>query len=185
MKAHFTRVGEAVATGTLPYISISIVIVLAILREGAEISLFLSGQYYVGIASGAELAAGSAIGFVAGAFVGILLYLGLIRISTRAFLQITSWLLALVVAGMIVQGIGFLSAAGMFEDLSYTLWDSSWILAEDNLLGKSMKALVGYTAQPSAIQLIAFIATMGFLALALKIAGRQQKRVAEAAVPAE
>lgn len=185
MKAHFTRVGEAVATGTLPYISISIVIVLAILREGAEISLFLSGQYYVGIASGAELAAGSAIGFVAGAFVGILLYLGLIRISTRAFLQITSWLLALVVAGMIVQGIGFLSAAGMFEDLSYTLWDSSWILAEDNLLGKSMKALVGYTAQPSAIQLIAFIATMGFLALALKIAGRPQKRVAEAAVPAE
>lgn len=184
MKAHFTRVGEAVAEGKLPYISISIVIALAILREGAEISLFLSGQYYSGIATAAELAAGSLIGFVAGSLIGVLLYLGLVRISTRVFLQITSWLLAFVVAGMVVQAIGFLSAAGMFEALSYTLWDTSWILAEDNIAGESLKALVGYTAQPSAIQMIAFVCTLTFLAGALRLAGRIPKK-AVSAVPAE
>ncbi|MCB1680934.1 MAG: FTR1 family protein [Alphaproteobacteria bacterium] len=172
MKAHFTRVGEAVAEGRLPYISISIVIALAILREGAEISLFLSGQYFSHVATVAELAAGSFIGVAGGSFVGALLYFGLIRISPRAFLQITSWLLALVVAGMIVQGVGSLTAAGAFESLSFTLWDTSWLLSEDNLAGRSLKALIGYTAQPSAIQLIAFVSTLVFLAIALKIAGR-------------
>ncbi len=184
MKAHFTSVGVAVAEGRLPYISISLVIALAILREGAEISLILSGQYYAQIATVSELAAGSLIGFIGGAAVGILLYLGLIKISTRAFLQITSWLLALVVAGMVVQGVGFLTAAGAFESLSFTLWDTSWLLAENNLAGESLKALVGYTAHPSAIQLIAFLATLSLLTVALKIAGRPVKRP-EAAVPAE
>ncbi len=184
MKAHFTRVGEAVADGRLPYISISIVIALAILREGAEISLFLSGQYYSQIATVSELAAGSLIGFIGGSVVGILLYLGLIQISTRAFLQVTSWLLALVVAGMVVQGVGFLTAADNFQSLSFTLWDTSWLLPEDNLAGESLKALVGYTAQPSAIQLIAFLATLLLLTVALKIAGRPAKRP-EVAIPAE
>lgn len=184
MKAHFTSVGKAVAEGRLPYFSISVVIALAILREGAEISLFLSGQYYAQIATVSELAAGSLIGFVGGTVIGLLLYFGLIQISTRAFLQITSWLLALVVAGMVVQGVGFLTAAGAFESLSFTLWDTSWLLAEDNIAGESLKALVGYTAQPSAIQLIAFLATLSLLTVALKIADRPVKRP-EAAVSAE
>ncbi|MBK9586195.1 MAG: FTR1 family protein [Alphaproteobacteria bacterium] len=184
MKAHFTRVGEAVAEGRLPYISISIVIALAILREGAEISLFLSGQYYSQIATVSELMAGSLIGFVGGSVVGILLYLGLIQISTRAFLQVTSWLLALVVAGMVVQAVGFLTAADNFQSLSFTLWDTSWLLSEENLAGESLKALVGYTAQPSAIQLIAFVVTLVFLTVALKFAGRPVKK-AEAFVSAE
>lgn len=182
MKAHFTRVGEAVADGRLPYISISIVIALAILREGAEISLFLSGQYFSGVAGPGELAAGSLIGFVGGSVVGLLLYMGLIRISTRAFLQVTSWLLAFVVAGMIVQGVGFLSAAGLFESLSFTLWDSSWLLAEDNFAGESLKALVGYTAQPSAIQAIAFVTTLAFLSVALRMAGRVPQKAPSPAV---
>jgi high-affinity iron transporter len=184
MKAHFTRVGEAVAEGRLPYMSISIVIALAILREGAEISLFLSGQYYSQIATVSELMAGSLIGFVGGSVVGILLYLGLIQISTRAFLQVTSWLLALVVAGMVVQAVGFLTAADNFQSLSFTLWDTSWLLSEENLAGESLKALVGYTARPSAIQLIAFVVTLVFLTVALKFAGRPVKK-AEAFVSAE
>ncbi len=184
MKAHFTRVGEAVAEGRLPYISISIVIALAILREGAEISLFLSGQYYSQIATVSELMAGSLIGFVGGSVVGILLYLGLIQISTRAFLQVTSWLLAFVVAGMVVQAVGFLTAADNFQSLSFTLWDTSWLLSEENLAGESLKALVGYTAQPSAIQMIAFVVTLVFLTVALKFAGRPVKK-AETFVSAE
>jgi high-affinity iron transporter len=40
------------------------------------------------------------------------------------------------------------------------LWDTSFILADDQLLGRVLHTLIGYTAQPTGIQLLFYIATL-------------------------
>ncbi len=167
MKTKFMEVGDKIARGDLPYISLSLVIGLAILREGSEIALFSYGMLASGM-SFATLLSGAAVGLVGGLIVGGALYFGLIKLSVKYFFQITSWMLVLLVCGMVLQGVGFLSAAGMFSSLSNVVWDSSWLLSEANILGESLKTLVGYTARPTTIQLIAYALTLIFFITLMK-----------------
>lgn len=175
MKQHFMEVGAQIAAGKASGYALSVVIALALLREGSEIVLFSYGM----LASGQSIMAllsGAAIGMAGGVTVGLLLYFGLIKLSTRYFFRITSWLLILLVAGMISQGIGFLIAAGYFESLSRIVWDSSWLLSENSVIGQSLHALAGYTARPAVIQLIVYIATLaGFMFLLRHSTGKQPK----------
>lgn len=159
MKGKFTKVSSDIAEGTLPYYSLSLVIALAMLREGAEIVLFMYGM----IASGQpalSLVSGAAIGLASGAVIGGMVYFGLLKLSMKHFFAVTSWLLVLLVAGMTSQGIGFLTAAGYFSSAAHTVWDSSWLLSESSILGRSLGVLMGYTARPSEIQLAAYAAIL-------------------------
>jgi FTR1 family protein len=183
MKNHFSELGRAVADGDIPFYSLAIVIALAMLREGSEIALFTYGMLAAG-QSPLSLAIGSGLGLISGSALGILFYLGLINISTRFFFQITGLLLMFVVAGMISQGVGFLTAAGTFETLSFTVWDSSWLLSEHGILGQSLKALLGYTAQPTAIQLIAYIFTLGVFFMLMKLTDKKRKSASPSAAAA-
>lgn len=176
MKGHFTHVSHAVAEGRLTYLSLSLIIMLALLREGSEIVLFTYGM----MASGqtlASIAVGFALGAAGGVSVGILIYNGLLKISMRYFFAVTSWLLILLVAGMISQAIGFLVAAGVVESLSRTLWDSSWLISDQSLLGQSLKALLGYTSRPMEIQIVIYVATLIGLGFLMRIVSNQKNGV--------
>lgn len=171
IKGRFQQLGQNVTDGTVSYFALSMVIAVTMLREGSEIVLFTYGM----LASGQSLAtilAGATIGLIGGVATGLMLYMGLIRISIKYFFRITSTLLIMLVAGMMSQGIGFLTAAGVFESLSFTVWDTSSILGEDGLLGQSLKTLLGYTAQPSAIQIIVYTLTMGLLFMLMNFFGK-------------
>ncbi|MCC7305315.1 MAG: FTR1 family protein [Alphaproteobacteria bacterium] len=168
MKGQFARLGQDVANGKISYLVLSAVIALAVLREGSEIVLFTYGMLAAG-QSPALLLTGSATGLVAGAGIGMLLYLGLIRLSVRVFMQVTSWMLVLLVAGMMSQGIGFLVAAGIFEKFTNVVWDSSWLLSEQGIVGQSLGTLIGYTARPMAIQIFVYLLTLGTLVMFMKL----------------
>ncbi len=168
MKRHFEDVSRAVSEGTATSLALSAVIALTMLREGSEIVLFTYGM----LASGqppAAILAGSTLGMLAGLVVGGLLYFGLIKLSVRVFFHVTSWLLVLLVAGMVSQAFGFLVAAGAFENMSATIWDTSWILSEHGLFGQSLGTLVGYTARPTIIQLIMYVLTLVTLVGTMKM----------------
>lgn len=168
MKKHFEDVGHAVTEGKAPMLSLSAIIALALLREGSEIVLFTYGM----LASGQSpmiILSGSMLGLAGGLIVGLLLYFGLIKLSVRIFFQVTSALLILLVAGMVSQAFGFLIAAGAFETLSYVVWDSSMILSEHSIIGQSLGTMIGYTARPTAIQIIAYLLTLTGLFLSMKI----------------
>jgi high-affinity iron transporter len=167
MKKHFEDIGHAVAEGNAPYIALSTIISLALLREGSEIVLFTYGMLATG-QSPAHLAAGSIIGLTGGLVVGSLLYFGLIKLSVRVFFRVTSVLLIFLVAGMVSQALGFLVAAGHFEHLSRTMWDSSFLLTEEGMTGQTLATLIGYTARPTAIQFIGYIFTLIFLFSTMK-----------------
>jgi len=170
MTLHLRTVGYDVRDGKLPFYSLSLIVGLALLREGSEITLFIYGM----LASGqppSSIITGSLTGLVFGTVAGIMLYYGLIKLSARYMLSVTSWLLMLLVAGLTAQGAGYLSAAGYFSTLSAPVWDSSWLLSDTSLAGQALHSLIGYTAQPTMVELLFYFgALLGLLALMRLIA---------------
>jgi len=153
------QVGTAVSTGARPLAALAIVVGLAVLREGSEVVLFLYGIMASGTSSGAVLA-GGVLGIVAGAAFTALTYYGLLAIPNRHIFSVTSWLIALLAAGMAAQAVQFLNAAGTLVALDKIVWDTSWLLPEGTILGKLLHTLIGYTERPSQMQLVVYIGTL-------------------------
>jgi high-affinity iron transporter len=175
MTAEIKKVGAEVLAGRLPHYSLSAIIALAMLREGSEIVLFVYGMFVSG-ETGASIAAGSALGFALGALTGVAFYYGIIKMSARYMLQVTSWILMLLVAGLAAQGVGFLQAAGWFDMLSKPVWDTSWLLSDRSLAGKALHSLVGYSARPSEIQLAVYAASLATLMALIAVVDGRLKR---------
>jgi len=145
-----------------------------VLREGAEIVLFTYGM----LASGQALfnvIVGGILGAVAGSIFGLALYLGIITIPVRYVFQVTSWMLIFLSAGMASLAAKYLVAGGAIDWLTNKLWDSSWLLSEDSIVGQILHALVGYSDQPMAIQLVFFAVTLGLLASIMRLMDSSQK----------
>lgn len=94
MAAHMKEVGEAVAAGKRSLIALSTVVGIAVLREGAEIVLFLYGIAISGNDSAATMGVGGVIGVLLGGLSATLMYFGLLRIPARHLFKVTSWLIA-------------------------------------------------------------------------------------------
>lgn len=178
MSVHLKQVGHDVSVGTLPLYTLSVIIGLAMLREGSEIVLFLYSMLISG-ESGISVMESAGAGLLLGIVTGGLLYLGLLKLPAKHALKITSWLLILLVAGLMSQGAAFLSAAGYFSEWSQPLWDSSWLLSEESLTGKTLHAMMGYSSNPTSIQLLFYIASLMVIIAVLK---RGETRVAKHAV---
>lgn len=155
------RAGESVRTGEKPPRILAALVGLAVLREGAEVVLFLYGIAAGGATVGAMFA-GSAAGVVLGALVGLALYSGLLTIPSRHLFAVSSALLILLAAGMAGQAAKFLIQADYLPALSY-LWDTSWLVANDSVLGQVLATLVGYDAEPAGMQLLFYLAVIGVL----------------------
>lgn len=168
------QVGSAVSEGAKSLTALAIVVGLAVLREGSEVVLFLYGIMARGT-SGSALFAGGLLGIAAGAAFTALTYFGLIAIPSRYIFSVTSWLIALLAAGMAAQSVQFLNNAGAVVTLDRTVWDTSWILSEDSLFGKLLHTLIGYTERPSEMQLVAYVVTL-FLMFLLKRLARPTPR---------
>jgi high-affinity iron transporter len=152
-------VGAAVSAGRRPMTALCVVVGLAVLREGAEVVLFLYG-ILAGGASGSSLFVGGMLGLAAGAAFTALTYYGLVSIPTRHIFTVTTVLIALLAAGMAAQAVQYLDAAGVINVLGGQLWDSSPWLPQDGIIGRILRALIGYTDRPTELQLITYLATL-------------------------
>lgn len=150
--------GQAVSAGTRPLAVLALVVALAVLREGSEVVLFLYGVAAGGTGVG-SLYAGAALGLVAGATAGTVVYLGLLRVPLKHLFSVTALLVLLLAAGMASQAAGFLVQAGWLPGIVEPAWDSSALLPEHALIGQVLHTLTGYQERPSAMQLIFFGAT--------------------------
>jgi high-affinity iron transporter len=153
------RVGTAVSEGAKPLTALAVVVGLAVLREGSEVVLFLYGIMVSGT-SVSSMLAGSALGIAAGAAFSALTYFGLLAIPNRYIFSVTSWLIALLAAGMAAQAVHFLNNAGWLVAFDRTVWDTSWLLSEGSVLGRFFHALIGYTERPTEMQLMVYAATL-------------------------
>src|SRR5689334_1802229 len=169
------RVGTAVSEGAKPLTALAIVVGLAVLREGSEVVLFLYGIMASGT-SGSALLVGGLLGVAAGAAFSALTYFGLLAIPNRHIFSVTSWLIALLAAGMAAQAVQFLNNAGLVVALDRTVWDTSWLLSEKSILGRLLHTLIGYAEQPTEMQLIVYIATLFAMFLLMRLASYAPRR---------
>ena len=151
--------GASVQDGSRTLFALAIVIAVAVLREGAEIVLFLYGIAIGGDSTAGSMAVGGALGIVAGVGLSWAMYRGLLAIPQRKLFAVTSLMVTLVAAGLASQAIGLLQSADYARLLSQPLWDSGWLVSQNSLLGKALHAMIGYTDQPSGLQLIVYVAT--------------------------
>jgi len=163
------NIGTAVSEGAKPLTALAIVVGLAVLREGSEVVLFLYGIMAQGT-SGSALLIGGLLGITAGAAFTGLTYAGLLAIPTRYIFSVTSWLIALLAAGMAAQSVQFLNNAGVVVALDRTAWDTSWLLSDGSLFGKLLHTLIGYTERPTEMQLMTYIATLFAMFLLMRLA---------------
>jgi high-affinity iron transporter len=127
------------------------------LREGSEVALFLYGVAAAGEGGGRALLGGGVLGLLLGVAVCLATYLGLMRIPPRALFKTTTVLITLLSAGMAAQAVFFLARANWLTSFDHVVWDSSAVLPERGVAGRTLKALVGYTDQPTAMQLAVYL----------------------------
>lgn len=175
--------GRAVAEGSKSLLALAVVVGVAVLREGSEVVLFLYGVMVGGSDSGLSVAFGGFAGLLLGALVCMLTYFGLVRIPTRALFATTTVLIALLAAGMAAQAAAFLEKANWLTALDTVVWDSGWLLSDSSLPGKALHTLIGYTDQPTAMQLVVYLAILALTFALMRLYGTPAKTVRPA--PAE
>ncbi|MBS0528901.1 MAG: FTR1 family protein [Proteobacteria bacterium] len=168
-------IGQAVADGSKSLLALAVVVAVAVLREGSEVVLFLYGVLASGGDSAWSVAFGGAAGLLLGAIVCALTYLGLLRIPMRALFGTTTVLIALLAAGMAAQAVAFLMQANWLTALNSVAWDSGWLLSDSSLVGRALHTLIGYTDQPTMMQLAVYIAVLVVTFVLMRLFGPQAK----------
>jgi high-affinity iron transporter len=169
MVAELRAAGEAVAAGSKSLLALAIVVAIAVLREGAEVVLFLYGVAAAQGGASTAMVAGGFVGLILGSLVCLMTYLGLVTIPTRYLFNVTSALIALLAAGMAAQAIAFLEQANILTALDETVWDTSWILSDSSFLGRALHTLIGYVDQPTAMQVVVYAATLAIIIALMKL----------------
>jgi high-affinity iron transporter len=175
MAAELHKAGEAVRLGHRSLAALAAVVAVAVMREGSEVVLFLFGIVAASNTAPLSLAAGGAGGLAAACLISWLLYRGLVAIPLRHLFTVTNGLIALLAAGMAGQAASVLHSADLLPGWGEHLWNTSAILADDSFPGRSLHALVGYSARPSGIQLAAWLGTMAILFTLSRVVGRSNR----------
>lgn len=172
MAAEVSAAGKAVAGGQKPLSSLTVVVGLAVMREGSEIVLFLYGVLATEGESALAVIAGGSAGLMLASLVCLLAYAGLVAIPARTLFSVTTLIIAFLAAGMAAQAIGFLEQANVLTALNSVIWDSSGYVPDASFLGRILRTLIGYNDRPTAMQLLAYIATLGCMFALMRLLPR-------------
>ena len=179
------HLGTAVSSGERPLMALAVVVGAAVLREGSEVVLFLYGILASGT-SGASVLFGGVLGLLAGVAFSGLTYWGLLAIPARHIFTVTTILVSLLAAGLAAQAANFFYQAGWVNVLGTPLWNTSAVLSQGSIVGRMLQTLIGYTEQPTGLQLIAYIGTLVVMVALMRIARiAPPRRHAHGAAPAE
>jgi len=181
MKKHLEeKVEFSIESGRV--LSISILTYIIIIREGIELVLLLTGATSVGSLNQVDVILGSLIGLGISVGLGLLIYYGVKNINLSKFFKITNVILILFVAGLITYGIHELIEAGVVNPIIQEVWNIKHILPEKfpdgnpltpewlEIIGSLLKALFGYNANPSLLEIIIYpsiLISIGLISLKL------------------
>ena len=148
--------------------SISILTFIIIIREGIELVLLLTGTASIGSINQTTTILGSTIGLAISVIIGLLIFYGIKSIDLSKFFKATNIILILFAAGLITYGIHELIEAGIVNPIIEEVWNIKHILPETfpdgnpatpewlEIIGSLLKALFGYNANPSLLEIIIY-----------------------------
>jgi len=151
------RVDSALLGGGIGLAALAFVVVL---REGIETALFVfAAAKATAVESGGAGAqlVGAAIGLGIAFTIGALLYRGAVRLNVRTFFKVTGALILVVAAGLFAFAVHELQEAGVLGFLEGEVFDVSSRLPDDSGVGAILRAVIGYQANPTMLELLAWI----------------------------
>lgn len=143
--------------GKNTHFAIAVVVAIAVMREGSEVVLILYGQFASVENSGVSMATGGVLGIIAGVLASWALYRGFILIPVKWIFRSSNIVLTLIAAGLASQGVSILSSVDLVPSLGYQIWDTSSILSDNGALAPVARAILGYTATPSGVQILTWL----------------------------
>ncbi|WP_417905144.1 FTR1 family iron permease [Candidatus Tisiphia endosymbiont of Micropterix aruncella] len=180
IKQNLNDLSVKISSGDSSYIMLVLIVAATILREGMEIIILVYSISSVEIIDSNSYLLGLIIGMVSGLTLGVIIYLGLIKIVNQQYIfRISSILLMLVASGFAAEAAGILSSSGIITILSDQLWDSSWLISDRSIYGKFLKMITGYIARPNGLQVVFYICTLGLINILIQIKIRHTKVVTE------
>lgn len=137
---------------------VTLLVALAIAREGSETVIFLYG---LGFGQSGHVApsmyAAVVIGLALAFATFYVLQLGGKVFSWRLFFRVTEIMLLFLAAGLFESGIDKLIGMELLPTLNDQLWDSSALLDDSSTFGSLVATLTGYRAHPSLTNLLAYL----------------------------
>ena len=173
--------GRAVSVGARSLLALAVVVTVAVVREGAEVVLFLYGIAASSNEGWPMLLLGGLLGVGSGGLVSWLLYRGLVVIPVGRLFGVTNWLVALLAAGMAGQAAALLAKADLIPSWSFEIWDTSWLVDESSIVGRALRALVGYSDRPMGVQLVADLTVLAALVVGARLVNRAPPKALPAA----
>ncbi|MEO7392733.1 MAG: FTR1 family protein [Ramlibacter sp.] len=162
------RLGASVRDGASAPRALMAAVALAVLREGAETVLFVTGLAADPSASSHNMLAAAALGLCTGAALGLLIYFGLSRVKPQHLFAVTNGLILVLAAAIASQLARCLAQSGLVDFWSVAIWDTSNVLPTDSPVGVVLHALAGYDARPSGLQVAFYLGTLLVIGLATR-----------------
>jgi len=146
---------------------------IAVGREGSETVIFLYSLFSESQAKGEMFffIVLAIIGLILGAATWYAFQKGFKYFSQRTYFHVSSILLFITSASLIVQITNKLHELRWLPALKQPIWDSSWILNESSGIGSIFSLITGYRSQPTLMVVICYI---GYWLLALTLYRRQK-----------
>ncbi|MFK5975042.1 MAG: FTR1 family protein [Sulfurovum sp.] len=138
------------------------IVFTAILREGLETVLFVLALMIDGQTSLDDVILGLSIGLSLSALIIYIFFKAFIKVPLQKFFQYSSYLILLIVAGLVGLFIKGLQAYAYLPTLQAQLYDISFFVSNTSILGKILAVLMGYDATPSLLQ---FLGWSGYILL--------------------
>lgn len=160
MTQQLRTLGSEVVAGRQSLFALGAAVAMAVMREGSEVVLFLTGIFMQSNEGIGSLLLGSAAGLALGAAVSAVLYLGLAAVPLRLMFSVTGALVTLLAGGLAAEAVKQLSNAGFISVLDTPVWNTSWLLSEQSWPGRILQVLLGYREAPTGMQLLAYFATI-------------------------
>lgn len=135
-----------------------IIVSLSLMREGAEIWIYLSAFDHKADAMSSALI-GAAVGAGIGMSLGAIIYYVFVFMRKHYFLPIFIAVITLLAGGLSMQIAKQLMQIGLL-DSGTPLWDSSFLVNEHSWLGELLYALIGYDSRPAPIQVVFYLLTV-------------------------
>jgi high-affinity iron transporter len=124
---------------------------LAVLREGMETAVFLLATFQA--SENAALASGGAfLGVLVAAAIGYGLYRGAIRINLARFFRLTSVVLVLVAAGLVLTSLHTAHEAGWINVWQRQVLNLSWLVRPGSVQAAILTGMLGLQSRPTQIE---------------------------------
>jgi high-affinity iron transporter len=85
---------------------------------------------------------------------------------------------------MASQATAFLEQANWLTALPDVVWDSGWLLSDASVLGRALHTLIGYTDQPTGMQLTVYLTILLATFVLMRLYGSAPVKPTPSAQPA-